>query len=667
MIYFYNKFLLLLLPLALFPILLHLLFEKKSKTIKFTYLNLIHRILTNYSFKRRIIDIVVMILRCLIITFVILFFAVPIIYFNPSKKHSMNLILALDTSFSMQQKISNTNKLNLCKLYLLDLIKELREYNVKFKIITFDESINLIYDGYQTILNEKAINDKILNISDTFKSTNLALLIEYLESNFNFPIDKIIVFTDLANHILEFSNFKEKENSNKFDILFCYPNYVDANFYIESIKFSLNREEDILELMPKIISSTSLVDKINVKLFINNEQIDSRNISFSQNSRFNYILGDKNLIGYFNLPNDAINGDNNFYFSFQVNRSQRKILCFLNEPIYVKGIDSKKFYIENLSSSEFYVKVIPLEEKEFFIDDLDGYDCVMSVDVKDIESIERYLDNGNITKIFFIDEHIDIQSYEKFFNGIEFIETQRNISGFNLSLTDEDEEFKKFFEKFEYKNIKIFKRHLLNVVDKENWKTILKFSDGYPAVLNNKNTYLFSFSIYKDDSNYVYKPLFISFINFILKKEDFKIKQKPYYFISEPILLGEDNINSIIPIVQNRVYSNNYYEKIFGGIKFYLPGIYKFNLQKNNEIYIAINTPPKESSIELVNKSELRKELLSTKKFNNINFIDILKKNSKEFILQWCFGKEFSKEVLTLVIVFLILETILSRLGGRNL
>lgn len=667
MIYFYNKFLLFFLPLSLLPILFHLLFEKKSKVVEFTYVNLIQKVISQHFPKKKIIDIIVMILRCLIIMLIILFFAGPVGYFNPSKKNALNIVLAVDTSLSMQQKILNTNKLELCKSYLHKLLVKLKDYNLKVKVITFDESLKVLADNIYDF-KDATLLEKISNITGTYKATNLSSLIEYLTSHPQ-TFDKIIIFTDLAAHILDFQEYdlreilkKNEHTTIKPDLLFCYPEHTETNFYIEDLKFNLSNNKDVLELTPKLNASSATSDKVNIKFFVNDMIVDNRNIDFSYNNKFSCFLETENMLGYFNLPTDSLLADNNFYFTFLPEKAEKKILCFINEPVYIKGIDSKKFYIENLSSTDFSVKILLTTEEYQPIEDT--YDGIISINVNKIEDIEKYLNNINI---FFINENINVESYESYFNGIEFIEIQENPSGFTFTPTDENEEFKNFFEKFDYKNIKIYRKYLLNVVNKEKWKILLKFYDGTPALLNNKDTYLFSFSIDRKDSNYIYKPLFVSFINYVLKNKTSDIKTKNFYYVSELISLASENVVNISAIKQEDKRTGNYYEISYDGIKFFVPGIYRLETTKKDKIYIAVNINPKESLTTIANKNDLKKKISYFKRFNNINFLDILKKNSEEFILQWCFGKDFSQKILVLLGVLLIFETILSRLIGRNL
>lgn len=668
MIYFYNKFILFFLPLSFLPLILHLIFEKRTKTIRFTYINLIRKVISEYSPKKKLIDILVMILRCLIIMFVILFFATPVIYHNPLKETSLNLMLALDTSFSMQQKIINTTKLNLCKLYLIDLIKHLQRYPVKLKIVTFNDSVKILYDGNYEQISYPELIKKISNIPETYHLTNLGALLEYVESYKN-PIDKIIVLTDLAEHISNFDEFvvdkKQKIENYKPDILFCYPEYDEGNFYIKNLELYLNKDEDFLELNFNVFSSIQSKNKINVKLFKDELLVDNKNVTLSENSKFNYFLQkENNLRGHLSLPVDSINNDNNFYFTFNANKTKTKILCFINEPIYLKGIHSKKFYIENLSHSDFNIKIIVPEENMVFIENF--YDGIICVDINKIEDIYKYLEEDKI-KIFFINETIDVLSYESFLKGIEFIEPQKNNSGFSLNFSsDINEEFKSFFEQFDYKNIKVYKKYFINVVDKEKWKVLFQFSDGSPAVITDQKTYLFSFSISKEDSNYVYKPLFSGFINYIFKKINSKINLKPYYYISEPIFLN-DEIKDITPLISYYKFSSTeFYEKISDNIvKFNIPGIYKLNIQQKEPVYVAVNIPHNESSVTIIDKNYLKKQISSKRIFNNISFLDILKRNSKEQFLKWCFGREFSNEILIMIAIILIIETILSRLGKR--
>jgi len=638
------------------------LFFKKAKVVEFTYVNLINKILKQYLPKRKIIDLIVLILRCLIIFFLILYLAKPVLYFNPLK-NKINILIAIDNSCSTRQKIFDKTKFDLLKTKVEGFLKFLKEKNARVKIVTFNEEISELNNKFEFVSYEMI--EKIENLQPTYKSTDISVLINYVLSNykkeeFKDSNNKVVVFTDFAEHLLSEAQ-SGIENKNNIEILFCYPDLTLPNFSIEDLYFT--KDEDSVQINYKPVGFLSNTKKLNVKLLVFNQQVDSSNIDFLQkNFKFNYIL-DKNinknwLWGSINLPQDGLLEDNNFYFTFYINEFRRKILCLINEPEHFRGIESKKFYFEKLKDAGLDLNIVSIKDREINFDLFSQYDIIILVGIEKIDEIVNYCQNNNKILIIFPEEKIDYEDYEKSLDGIEFIELkEQNINPFIFSL-GEDEEFNKFIEQFDYKNISVNKKFLLSKA-KQNWLTLLSFNDNTPALVKKDNIYLFSFSIDKNWSNFVYKPLFVGLIKLFISNYNKKQQRfRNYFYVSEEIPIA--NIEKIKNIT-NEIKEDWVIKET--SVRFNTPGIYEVYLRNEDEIYIAVNTPLKESNIILLDKNKLKNYF---KKQNvMINFLDIQKTSFEKGIIQWCFGKEFSKDLLYLAVLLFVIETILSRLFGR--
>lgn len=661
MIQFYNKFILFLLPLSILPIILHLLFFKKAKVVEFTYVNLINKILKQYLPRRKIIDLIILILRCLIIFFLILYLAKPVLYFNPLK-NKLNILVALDNSCSTRQKIFDKTKFDLLKIKIENFLKFLKEKDVRVKIVTFNEEISELNNRFDFISSE--LIEKIRDLQPTYKSTDISVLINYLlnvyqKEEFKDSNNKVVVFTDFAEHLL--SEVQSGiENRNNIEVLFCYPNLNLPNFAVEDLY--LTKEEDNIQISYKPVSFLSDAKKLNVKLLVFNQQVDSSNIDFLQkNFRFNYIL-DKNinknwLWGCINLPQDGLLEDNNFYFTFYINEFKQKILCLMNEPEYFKGIESKKFYFEKLKDAGLDLDIVSINNREINFDLFSQYDIIILVGVEKIDEIVNYCQNNNKILVVFPEEKIDLENYEKSLDGIEFIELkEQNINQFFFSL-GEDEYFNKFIEQFDYKNISVNKKFLLSKT-KQNWSTLLNFNDNTSALVKKDKIYLFSFSIDRKWSNLVYKPLFVGLMKFISNYNSQQKKIRNYFYVSEEIPVT--NIEKIKNITDETIEDWVMKET---SVKFNTPGIYEIYIRNEDRIYIAVNTPLKESNIILLDKNKLKNYFKKQKIL--IDFLDTQKTYFERDLIQWCFGKEFSKDLLYTAVLLFIIETILSRLFER--
>ena len=665
MIYFYNKIWLFLLPLSVLPIILHLLFVKKVKKVEFTYLFLIQKVLNQYLPKKRIVDVIVVLLRCLIIFFIIIFLSYPVMYSLP-KKNIINLYILIDNSFSMQQKIFNYTKFELCKEYIVKLLNQLTDVsNLKVKIILFNDSVEVVTPQFVAV-NKKLV-EQIVQLKPSFRNTNLNGAIEYVLSeciekqNEKNNLYKILVFTDLAEHIVQ-NNVSVATTSvagfsNNIDISFCYPKIEQKNCYFNNVNVSY--ENELVEI--KYVAETSPVNKeeLVAELVVSNQKIDTKKIyTFDQSTSFKFINGtSKNLFGYILLnTNDVLSVDNKFYFSYEKNIQEKKVLCVINEPAYLKGFNSKKFYFENLSLPEVNLEIKSFEQEKMLLPK--NYDVYISVDLPNLDLFEDISDK---TIIIFPGETADTDNYSTFLDGIEFIELKDEKQKLKFSL-GEDEEFNKFIEKFEYGNINVNKRYLITVTDTAKWKVLLSYTDGTPAVLNKNNFYVFSFSLDRNWTNFVYKPIFIGLLKYIIVKDE-KIGQKlkEYYFVGEQI--NYQNIVSVKQIGQNDIEEKEEY-KIVGHNKiiFFVSGLYEISNESGKQI-VAVNIHPDESKTAIVSKNMVKK-MFSQFKNLNIEFFDIKEMKIKQ-IFQWILGKDISTDIVYLIIIMFILETVLSRLGKR--
>ena len=660
MIYFYHKIWLILLPLSILPIVLHLLFVKKVKRIKFTYLFLIKKVLNQYLPKKRIVDIIVVILRCLIIFLIIIFLSYPVMHLSPKKK-TVDLYVLLDNSFSMRQKILNYSKFEHCKECILKLLSELSEIdNLKVKIILFNDTVEVLTPQFVSI--NKNFLEQIKSLKPSFKNTNLVGAIEYILTEIVKKAEKnsaykILIFTDLAEHIVENYTLSLSSlpiNFANIDIGFCYPKIEQKNFYFNSV--NMFYDDGFVEI--KYIPENSPENKEEVisELSISNQPTDIKKVRTFELANFRFATDiSKNLFGNLCLNiNDTLVDDNKFYFSCKKEKQKKKVLCIINEPVYLKGFGRKKFYFENLSFPTVFLEIKTFEQEEML---LENYGAYIFVDLPNLDLIENVSDK---TIIIFPGETTDIDNYSSVLDGIEFIELKEGKNNVSIG---EDEEFNEFIEKFEYKNISVSKRFLITITNPALWKVLLTYNDGTPAVLNKNNIYLFSFLADKNWSNFVFKPAFVGMLKYIIEKNEKKEeKLKEYYFVGEEIEI--QNVVSIKQVVgENSFESKEKYKVLVDNkLTFFVPGIYEIE-EENRKQIVAININPVESKIAIVNQSMLKK-IFSQFKNVNITLFDIKEMKIKSLI-QWILGKDVSHDIIYLVVILFILETILSRLGKR--
>ncbi len=664
MINFYNNVLLWLLPLSILPLVLHLLSFKKSKRLQFSYTFLVEKVVQSNLIEKKIVDIVVLILRCLIIFFLIIYFARPVLFYNPSNKNNINLIIAIDSSMSMRQRMFNESKFKFIVDAVEKSLKYFRAKRIKVHLIMFDEEIKVLNKKFEFV--EEISFDKN-NYFPSYKSTDVNMLLNYSINMFNMYGDeyqnKVLIFTDFAEHVFEDIKNKEfVENKYGIDFLFCYPEITNQNGYIKSAQVTLKNNLFSIEFFPLIPKDS--IPTI-ARFFIENKMVDSANIILGKEKySFNYIVEQKtnNIAGYISLTPDALNEDNNFYFTY-ADSMNKSILCIVDEPFYLMGINSLKYYFEKLNVLGYEFKVINYEKVQDENKILEENENIIFVNNKQLLGYDK---NKFFDKkmLFFCDTSVSEENYDKFFDGLEFIEEQENVYNNYYLVLGDDEDFNNFAKSFNLKNVEVKKKYKVNINKNYGWRTLLKFNDGTPALLQKEKMYVFTFSADRELSNIIYKPFFVSIIKKLFGSQDLNNNgYKNYYFVSEKINIK--NVKSIYYDKNNPILEEDKYFKITPeSVTFYKPGFYYILDIDNNERCVAVNAILKESNLQLSEKDKVRNKMKSIKR-STISFLDISKSNYENEFIKWCFGKEYSDNVVLLIAIMFVLETILSRTRKR--
>ena len=102
---FLSSIYLWLLPLSTLPLLIHLFYNRKFKTVYFSSIKFLKILKIDTIKKVRIIEILLLIIRTLIILFIILMLSKPVIksksFSSLSSNNPIQCVIALDDSFSM--------------------------------------------------------------------------------------------------------------------------------------------------------------------------------------------------------------------------------------------------------------------------------------------------------------------------------------------------------------------------------------------------------------------------------------------------------------------------------------------------------------------------------------------------------------------------------------
>ena len=218
--------------ILLVPIIIFIINNRTSKTLKFSSIHLLTSLKSNQINRIKILDILLLILRILIILFILL------IVMRPHKKDSLsnldnigdkiiNLIFIDDSFSNLYGSINGINQLMITN-DLINGISESYPVDSRLKIVCLNRG--LIFDG----LNDEVSIDNILDYDYNYVDFQKLLGSEY--ENYHKNIHIISKFNAHSNK--EINNFydKIKNDSSQFNFFFHALPKTSNNQYIKEVK-----------------------------------------------------------------------------------------------------------------------------------------------------------------------------------------------------------------------------------------------------------------------------------------------------------------------------------------------------------------------------------------------------------------------------------------------
>ena len=662
---FLHPYYLWFLSLISLPILIHLFSSRKKKTIFFSNLIFLKLIEHKNKTTKKFRNILLLLIRCLILTFLVLTFAQPIIKKTQFIKEDEKIIF-IDNSFSMSKTGVEGELLSQAKEKSKQLISNSKPGS-KFKIITNKNK----YRSYSFSQSEA---------------------IEYIDKiNFN-PIPKKIasvINTYKKNekrnhHFFIFSDF-QKNTTNLEDII------ADSSIYISAIKLSPNNENNIfidsvwfsspfhiqgkntelnIQLINKGFNNIENIEvsiklkKFKRKIYVNLSKRSHQTISI------NYIeKEDEFNNGTITIDDENCTFDNTFHISYPIVKEVSVLI--VNGKDYSKNI--KKIY----ELDNFY-NVKEIEKRSFNIDFINKSDLIILNGIAEISSasINQLIDftskgktlmifPGNLKEAEFKTWNLFMSNLKlPIFSGINEVGTIIENINYQTSF------FKPVFEKDprQINLSSVLKSY--NIENSSNYIPLINLQNKAPLLLKaiDKNIYLFTSSLTQEYSNFSSNALFIStllrtgelsikennlsynlgdkkLLKLTVKKQNtlpIHIKNRQIDFIPQHQFKDYTvNISLNSSINQTTLKSGNF--------------IINHGLDKINEL--SINYNRKESITEYFSLGELKNKL-GKFNINNTSFIDINKSSIKPSIKK---HSEYWKFFLFFALTLVIIETFLLR------
>ena len=205
--FLFPSFLFALAALAI-PIIIHLFYFRRFKTVYFTNVRFLREVKEESSARRKLRNFLVLLARCLAVAFLVFAFAQPFIPKNTEgvKKGEQATSIFIDNSFSMNALAKDVSLLEKAKMKAREIIKA---YNTddKFQILTND------FEGRHQRLVSK---EDALNFVDEIKMTpsvqelSKVLTMQQLALNTSKTVNKTaFILSDFQKNITDLPNFKD--------------------------------------------------------------------------------------------------------------------------------------------------------------------------------------------------------------------------------------------------------------------------------------------------------------------------------------------------------------------------------------------------------------------------------------------------------------------------
>ena len=545
---FKHPELLYLLFLLLIPIFIHLFQLRRFQKVAFTNVAFLKKVTLQTRKSSQLKKWLTLLMRLLALACIILAFAQPFSASKTALNTEKETVLYIDNSFSMQAKGSEGPLLQrtLQQLYSQDFDANSINWftnNISKKDASIQDFKNEIL-AVPYSQNQLSLKNVLLKANLLFSEINTAekrlILVSDFQGNGSFPDINPTINTAIVH-------LKGKDVSNVS---------IDSAYV-------LKKNSSTLKLKVVVSAQGSIPENIPISLFNNDQLISKTAVNFPKESSENKtstVTFDINNITEFNgklsLNDPNLQFDNTLYFTLNKN-PKIKVLA-------LNGGDSN--YLQRIFNPEefFYTQQ---NSESFNYSDFENQHIIILNELLDIPeslpiALKSFSENGG-SIIVIPSNNIKIEDYNLLLNKLaigsfsELINQEKKVT----QIVFEHPIYKNVFEKkvvnFQYPKVNYF--YAIN----SSSPAILRFEDGKPFVIQNKNTYLFTAAINNKNSNFKSSPLIVPTIN---NMATHSLQNPKIYFeigklnhFSIPVQLGQDeivtikdSISSFIPLQQSK-------------------------------------------------------------------------------------------------------------------
>ena len=665
--------------IAVVPLLIHLWNRRQAKIVDFSsliFLQIAHR----QSVRRiQIKHLIILILRMLILMFIALALARPILknqFSFAGSRTKTSCVIILDHSYSMSYQDVDGSRFELAKSIAVNVVESLQNGD-NVSIILMSNKAEPIFR--QLTRDFDQVKSIIRNTNASFQSTSISpalIMAHNLLMESTAPNKEIYLITDLGKN--GWQNFGHLSNSSGARV-FLLPigNSVPNNIGIEEVKTSPKLIGVNIPIRLKVgiqNHSKDPVNSTNLKIFIDDKKQSHIATHIGSKERvnltFKHSFASPGIhTGYLELSPDRLPIDNRRYFAVE-SYKQLQALCVGNNNLYLSlGLNPER----ELKPTEEYT-ILPSnctanELKNFTFE---NFDILVLADLPELtdqvkQTIQSFLRLGK-TIIIFVANQIDTKNYNSFLEWMPatFLkpttwDPPTTISDYNLKHPI----FEVFQDTTFFTTPKFYRGFQLEPT--KNANVLAKFQNQIPFLIERKigrgNMLLFNVSVTDpSSSDLLVSPKFLPLLQqSVLYGKSLQSTQKRNLLVGQQYITKleqhrsmvaeihfTDQVSYTIPIQSNGVLK-------FG--ETYKPGIYQINVAGKNSTlhdFFVVNVDPSESDLTPIDVNQAADRIsahIAVKPEGN---------TWRQTLNSQRTGREIWGTMLVLAIGLMLLESILS-------
>lgn len=475
--------------LLLIPIFIHLFQLRKFKKTAFTNVAVLQTIKQNTRKSSQLKKWLLLLTRLGLFTALILAFAQPFIPNSDRFNKSMELVIYLDNSFSMQIQGVNGNLLNEAKQTLLNYLPE----NERFTLFTNNETYR---NATRESIQRDLIGIDVSNSSLPFEAAYLKGL-QYF-SDTEESIKNFVMISDFQSPKTSWvPNVTSKIN---LGLIQLQPKGL-TNIAIDSVYMEA-LSNNTKELTVKLSNYGDPVQEVSVSLYNKNELRSKAAANLEEDGLVTFSIADEAFEGQLQIEDNGLDYDNQYYFS--INKSEKINVLGINND--VDGF-LRKIYTED----EFIYTAFDVNSIEY-----NRFEVLNLIILNHLDNIPQALINALVdfnlkggSILIIPSSQANIESYNRLAAQLKqplyrpLVTSERFITDISVKHPLVAEAFYSNVTNFQYpKTSSYFPRS-------SNANAIYAFEDGASFFSGLNGIYSFSSALESTNSNFKNSPLIV--------------------------------------------------------------------------------------------------------------------------------------------------------------